>query len=809
MEVLIEFGGDFANLENALDDFERKLRKQYPDLKPADKETIGLVEQLTDKIQKLQDLRKKATKIDDVKSYNIQIKESQKQLDKLLGYPTMLQNKFKAIGGTIAGVFAVRNVINFISRLSELEGKLSAIDRRAKAIYGGSFYALNEIAKDLANNMGLTSSQFLDASSNLGLLLKNMNFTTDEAINLSTQLLKTASTLSLFDTQGRTTEQIAMDLGNALAGQTRGLRQYGIVINTNTEMEAMNATTMEGTTGAVKQRNSAQQILNEIMSQTNVLTEQNNSLLVENEINQRTATARIKELEEALARQTTSTKEYILTKELELTMVANVVFGYNSATEAIETHNRIMAESNSLIQTRANELRSMSVSARENAESVKSLGDETTALRIREQEMANIQKYISIQQEKLNALTKGGAVAWFQNGNEIRAVYVELMALRALYGEWISIVPKSPSIVGSLQNQITQIDEQIKAVAVGDESKLMQLVKQRQKITDQLNNLLNPTKKTGKTKSEKNKELADRVAEISERNDSDLELQRQLDQQLTDLIGQMLKQQKADYQSYYNDLDNMRDENIRKANEAQQRELEDFQIAMMNRIQLTEQFLTISSVISDAINGIANIAMANMSSQSEFQKALAVFNVAMAEAQSIALAIQGALQSANATGPGAVAFTPIFIASQIASVLGAFGQIATIINTPTPDAPRFATGVEYLKGPGTTKSDSIPAWLSVGERVTPADINQKYWDELHAIHTGNFENFVMKKYVMPMVNEQLAKINIPIMSIGKPNNWTGSNIVDELIKSRESSNSLNRELIKTIKSSQRISKRKY
>ena len=82
MEVLIEFGGDFANLENALDDFERKLRKQYPDLKPADKETIGLVEQLTEKIQKLQDLRKKATKIDDVKSYNFQIKESQKQLDK-------------------------------------------------------------------------------------------------------------------------------------------------------------------------------------------------------------------------------------------------------------------------------------------------------------------------------------------------------------------------------------------------------------------------------------------------------------------------------------------------------------------------------------------------------------------------------------------------------------------------------------------------------------------------------------------------------------------------------------------------------
>jgi hypothetical protein len=37
----------------------------------------------------------------------------------------------------------------------------------------------------------------------------------------------------------------------------------------------------------------------------------------------------------------------------------------------------------------------------------------------------------------------------------------------------------------------------------------------------------------------------------------------------------------------------------------------------------------------------------------------------------------------------------------------------------------FATGTEYVDGAGTTTSDSIPARLSKGERVIPADLNAK------------------------------------------------------------------------------------
>lgn len=38
---------------------------------------------------------------------------------------------------------------------------------------------------------------------------------------------------------------------------------------------------------------------------------------------------------------------------------------------------------------------------------------------------------------------------------------------------------------------------------------------------------------------------------------------------------------------------------------------------------------------------------------------------------------------------------------------------------------KFATGTDYVNGPGTEKSDSIPAMLSKGERVVPADVNKQ------------------------------------------------------------------------------------
>lgn len=68
----------------------------------------------------------------------------------------------------------------------------------------------------------------------------------------------------------------------------------------------------------------------------------------------------------------------------------------------------------------------------------------------------------------------------------------------------------------------------------------------------------------------------------------------------------------------------------------------------------------------------------------KMRKAFAVAQVAIDTASSISSAIAGATASAAGTGIAAVVTTPLFIASQIATVLGAFASVAGILSAPSP-----------------------------------------------------------------------------------------------------------------------------
>ena len=73
-------------------------------------------------------------------------------------------------------------------------------------------------------------------------------------------------------------------------------------------------------------------------------------------------------------------------------------------------------------------------------------------------------------------------------------------------------------------------------------------------------------------------------------------------------------------------------------------------------------------------------------------KAFALAKIAIDTATSITSAIAGATASAAGTGVAAVATTPIFIATQIATVLGAIGSALAIINAPTPSISQSGGG---------------------------------------------------------------------------------------------------------------------
>ena len=80
------------------------------------------------------------------------------------------------------------------------------------------------------------------------------------------------------------------------------------------------------------------------------------------------------------------------------------------------------------------------------------------------------------------------------------------------------------------------------------------------------------------------------------------------------------------------------------------------------------------------------------------QKAAALFQLGVNTAATISEAIRGATQAARATGPAAVVTTPTFIATQIATVLGAVGQATAILKRTKFEKGGVAQGKSHAQG---------------------------------------------------------------------------------------------------------------
>jgi len=97
---------------------------------------------------------------------------------------------------------------------------------------------------------------------------------------------------------------------------------------------------------------------------------------------------------------------------------------------------------------------------------------------------------------------------------------------------------------------------------------------------------------------------------------------------------------------------------------------------------------------------------------------------------------------------GAVAITNAFatlgpIAGAVAAIVIAASTIAQIAAIDR-EKPRFAEGVLDLKGPGTTKSDSIDAKLSRGESVMTAEETRKSFGILKSIRAKTLDDKVLE-----------------------------------------------------------------
>lgn len=174
--------------------------------------------------------------------------------------------------------------------------------------------------------------------------------------------------------------------------------------------------------------------------------------------------------------------------------------------------------------------------------------------------------------------------------------------------------------------------------------------------------------------------------------------------------------------------------------------------------QIRKQEQRVEDAVEIAKNGNAELLQA----EEDRLTALKTERERNAEQLQRIAAIEVAANQAIAVSQGIVAVTRAFSTGTFVEGIAASVALAATIassvialNNAFAGIQGFAEGTEFVEGAGSSKSDSIPAMLSRGERVVPAATNAKYFSALN-----EFQNETPKADMMAaMLNGDLPRVS--------------------------------------------------
>ncbi len=653
------------------------------------------------------------------KEVNKQLKETTKEQKKAGQEASSLGNMFSSLQNKIITAFSVNAIINFTAKLFEMQDALEQVDRKAKVVFRESLPAMEEEANKTANAIGLTKSEFLDASASITLFLKNTGFATDEASKMAKELLKVSSNLSLMNSEGKDAKTIALDLARSLQGNTRSLKDYGFNIKLSQEEmnELMDAT--EGTNDASKKKATTLKVLNEIMAQSVNITGDLNDELFKSEKLEREAEAGLRERMEYLARASEGIKSMWLDIKIATVDFLNAFLSIQGNEDFIKSlrviDNAVSSDINFTVSPATNSF----------DPNTANLGGVAS---LTEQDLIEFRK-LTPEMEKYN-----------KELNNVKKIEEDVLKLALKFIKAFTN-----------KNTSTEIKEQINEIEIFAEAykKILELKTTNLKAGTSHIPLFDLTK--------------------------------------PDATGIGL---------------------------TQPAELTD-EDAFDTRSAMIENEITMVGLLNDAWGGFFDSSingwLGTMDVMGKSERQIVIMEkIAGASKMTIEYLIQlfklkalknTYLASGNPIGAG-LAQTQIFALNKnfLTGLVG-LSAIAIPEIAFASSQRKYATGKEFVDGLGTSTSDSVPAWLSKGERVVKASDNMKYWDELSAIHNGYFDKLVNDKYVMPQVLSALheASTGDRLFQGMLMQKWKGENIVSELYKGRVQDKQLTRELIDSLK----------
>lgn len=145
-------------------------------------------------------------------------------------------------------------------------------------------------------------------------------------------------------------------------------------------------------------------------------------------------------------------------------------------------------------------------------------------------------------------------------------------------------------------------------------------------------------------------------------------------------------------------------------------------------LQTTSTIMSSINNILGSMQGLFETLAESDEKYADFATGMALMQILVSTAISIANAIEGATAAGAATGVAAPFTTPAFIVEMVGIVLGALASATTTLmkaKQQKQSAPKFKEG-GYVKGAGNGTSDSIHAKLSNGEYVIKKKVVDEY-----------------------------------------------------------------------------------
>lgn len=155
----------------------------------------------------------------------------------------------------LAGVaFTAQAVVDYGKELFKLGTEMEVLTKKARTVFGEALPLVTEQAEKNAAAMGLSVSQYINASAAIADLLIPMGFQREEAANISTNLTNLSGALSEWTGGQKSAKEVTDILGKAILGEREELKSLGIAIAEEDVKNRLKEKGLEKLTGTMLQQ---------------------------------------------------------------------------------------------------------------------------------------------------------------------------------------------------------------------------------------------------------------------------------------------------------------------------------------------------------------------------------------------------------------------------------------------------------------------------------------------------------------------------------------------------------------------------